>query len=374
MLSSPLTESLMHQYETGSVPFALTDEQLRIVWYNDAARQQCPSLVMGEGMESVKLIVGEETLETMLRAGQVYHTPCLQEPLFRYAVTIIPVMEGDQLSGAMITAGEAKPAASGSDNLSAVFSRQIREPLFAVFSSLQQLNRTLEEAEIDAGDSIQQINRQCYHLLRFAMNFSEMIRLENGAAANSRNCAEICSLLERLCSALYLTALDREIRFSFTLPEGPLYLLCDTHRLIYAVLLLAANAFRFAPGGEVSLKASYNEGKLQVILSDNGCGIPGEYLPKIYDAGFSMDPVTKMPVGAGIGLTVLRQMILSAGGTLLITSEGTDCGTQAIFDLPCDAEGAIPLFRMDPMQEHLADRFSLFHILMSGVSEPPELD
>lgn len=374
MLSSPLTESLMHQYETGSVPFALTDEQLRIVWYNDAARQQCPSLVMGEGMESVKLIVGEETLETMLRAGQVYHTPCLQEPLFRYAVTIIPVMEGDQLSGAMITAGEAKPAASGSDNLSAVFSRQIREPLFAVFSSLQQLNRTLEEAEIDAGDSIQQINRQCYHLLRFAMNFSEMIRLENGAAANSRNCAEICSLLERLCSALYLTALDREIRFSFTLPEGPLYLLCDTHRLIYAVLLLAANAFRFAPGGEVSLKASYNEGKLQVILSDNGCGIPGEYLPKIYDAGFSMDPVTKMPVGAGIGLTVLRQMILSAGGTLLITSEGTDCGTQAIFDLPCDAEGAIPLFRMDPMQEHLADRFSLFHILMSGVSEPPEID
>lgn len=374
MLSSPLTESLMHQYETGSVPFALTDEQLRIVWYNNAARQQCPSLVMGEGMESVKLIVGEETLETMLRAGQVYHTPCLQEPLFRYAVTIIPVMEGDQLSGAMITAGEAKPAASGSDNLSAVFSRQIREPLFAVFSSLQQLNRTLEEAEIDAGDSIQQINRQCYHLLRFAMNFSEMIRLENGAAANSRNCAEICSLLERLCSALYLTALDREIRFSFTLPEGPLYLLCDTHRLIYAVLLLAANAFRFAPGGEVSLKASYNEGKLQVILSDNGCGIPGEYLPKIYDAGFSMDPVTKMPVGAGIGLTVLRQMILSAGGTLLITSEGTDCGTQAIFDLPCDAEGAIPLFRMDPMQEHLADRFSLFHILMSGVSEPPEID
>ena len=374
MLSSPLTESLMHQYETGSVPFALTDEQLRIVWYNNAARQQCPSLVMGEGMESVKLIVGEETLETMLRAGQVYHTPCLQEPLFRYAVTIIPVMEGDQLSGAMITAGEAKPAASGSDNLSAVFSRQIREPLFAVFSSLQQLNRTLEEAEIDAGDSIQQINRQCYHLLRFAMNFSEMIRLENGAAANSRNCAEICSLLERLCSALYLTALDREIRFSFTHPEGPLYLLCDTHRLIYAVLLLAANAFRFAPGGEVSLKASYNEGKLQVILSDNGCGIPGEYLPKIYDAGFSMDPVTKMPVGAGIGLTVLRQMILSAGGTLLITSEGTDCGTQAIFDLPCDAEGAIPLFRMDPMQEHLADRFSLFHILMSGVSEPPEID
>ena len=139
MLSSALTESLMHQYESSPVPFAVTDEQLRIVWYNDAAQKQCPSLVMGEGMGSVKLIIGEEQLETMLRAGQVYHTPCLQEPLFRYAVTIIPMLEGDQLSGAMITAGEAKPAASGSDNLSAVFSRQIREPLFSVFSSILSL-------------------------------------------------------------------------------------------------------------------------------------------------------------------------------------------------------------------------------------------
>ena len=111
-----------------------------------------------------------------------------------------------------------------------------------------------------------------------------------------------------------------------------------------------------------------------MILSDTGCGIPAENLPKIYDAGFSIDPVTHVPAGAGIGLTVLRQMILSAGGTLLITSEGTDCGTQAIFELPCDAEGAIPLFRMDPVQEHLSDRFSLFHILMSGVSEPPEIE
>ena len=374
MLSSALTESLMHQYESSPVPFAVTDEQLRIVWYNDAAQKQCPSLVMGEGMGSVKLIIGEEQLETMLRAGQVYHTPCLQEPLFRYAVTIIPMLEGDQLSGAMITAGEAKPAASGSDNLSAVFSRQIREPLFSVFSSLQQLSRMMEELEIDAGDSIQQITRQCYHLLRFTMNFTEMIRLENGAAAESKKCAEICSLLERLCSALYLTALDRDIRFSFTLPDGPLYLLCDTNRLTYGILLLAANAFRFAQGGEVSLKVSYADSKLHVILSDTGCGIPAENLPKIYDAGFSIDPVTHVPAGAGIGLTVLRQMILSAGGTLLITSEGTDCGTQAIFELPCDAEGAIPLFRMDPVQEHLSDRFSLFHILMSGVSEPPEIE
>ena len=374
MLSAPLMESLTAQYESSPVPFAAADESLQIVWYNDAAAQRCPSLVTGRGMESVRLIVGEDALEAMLRAGQVYHTPCLQEPLFPYSVTIVPLMDGAQLTGAMITAGEAAASVSGSDNLSAVFSRQFREPLFSIFTQLQQLNDQAEKANLDLGGNIQQINRQCYHLLRFVTNFTEMIRLENGTSPRNKKSADIAALLERLCSALYMTALDREIRFSFTLPDGPLYLLCDTDRLIYGILLLASNAFRFAKSGEVSLKVSCSDEKIQVLLTDTGCGIPAENLPKIYDAGYSMDPVTNTPVGAGIGLTVLRQMIRSAGGTLLITSGGPGCGTQAVFELPYDAEGAIPLFQKDPMQEHITNRFSLFHILMSDVSEPPEID
>jgi len=374
MLSSPLTESLMRQYESSPVPFALADETLRIVWYNDAAAKQCPSLVMGTGMESVKLIAGEELLEQMLRSGQVYHTPCLQEPLFRYAVTIIPMLEGAEFSGAMITTAEAKVSGTASDNLSAVFSQQIREPLFSIFSSLQHLSRTLEELQIDSDETLQQINRQCYHLLRFTMNFTEMIRLENGVNHSSAKSTELVSMLEKLCSALYLTALDNGIAFTYTLPEKPLYLLCDTDRLTYGILLLAANAFRFTPGGAISLHVSCLEDKIHVILSDNGCGISAEQLPRIFEAGYSMDPLTNIPAGAGLGLTVLQQMIHSAGGTLLITSEGLGKGTRAIFDFPCEKDGTIPLFRMDPVQEHTTDRFSLFHILMSGVSEPPEID
>ena len=285
MLSPQLTESLIHQYEASPVPFALADESLRIVWHNNAATEQCPSLVMGEGMASVKLIVGEALLEEMLRSGRVYHTHCLQEPLFRYAVTIVPMMEGDTLSGAMITAAPAAEASGGSENLSALFSSHIREPLFSIFSSLQRLSRTLEELEIESEESIQQINRQCYHLLRFAMNFTEMIRLENGVHTPSQKYTELWSLLEKLCSALYLTALDRGIRFTFELPEKPLYLLCDTDRLTYAILLLAANAFRFAPDGDVALKVVFLEEKLHVTLSDNGCGIPAENLPHIFEAG-----------------------------------------------------------------------------------------
>ena len=379
MLPSALFENLTSQYQASPVPFAIADEQLRIVWHNQTARDKYPSLIMGRGLEPVRLTIGAEKLEEKLHAGEVFHTSCLQEPLFRYAVTIIPLMEGTVFTGAMVTASDAKSGTEdvGSEHLSAVFSQQTREPLFSIFSSLQLMHDTAKKNKKESAKmqkSIQQINQQCYHLLRFTLNFTEIIRLENGTPEREPKHTELCSMLKQLCSALYLTALDKDIRFSFQLPEGPLYLLCDTERLIYAILLLMANSFQFAPGGEIRLTVTAGQKGLHVIISDNGCGISAENLPRIYDLCYSYDPINNCPAGPGLGLTLLRQMILASGGTLVITSEGPGKGTTAAFDLPYEEDPAIPLFHMDPIQDHFNDRFSLFHILMSGVTDAPEIE
>ena len=385
LFSSLLFDNLTDQYRKSATAFAIADDHLRIIWYNNAIAKQCPSLVMGEGLEAVKLTVGRDALMEMLSLGKVFYTPCLQEPLFRYCVTIVPILENGSFAGGLVTASEASPAVSSSNNisgteqLSAVFSQQIREPLFSVFSTLQLLNASAEqlaentEQQAKLQEGIQQINQQCYHLLRFSMNFAELIRLENGAGNSESQRVELCGFLERLCTALHLTALDKGIDFFFSLPPKPLYLICDTNRLTYAILLLMANSFRFTAQGSIRLQVSAAQNNIHVTVSDSGCGIPAENLSLIYDLCFSYDPVQKCAAGPGIGLTLLRQMILSSGGTLLITSAGLGKGTTAAFDFPYENDFSIPLLHQDPVQGHFNDRFSLFHILMSGVAGAPEI-
>lgn len=378
MLSSVLFESLTNQYENSPVPFAIADHQLQVIWYNQSAQIKCPSLVTGKGLASIKLTTDISSLKDTLCSGQIFYTPCLQEALFRYAVTIVPVMDGTQLSGALITASEAVNSNRniGAEHISAVFSQQIREPLYSIFASLQHLHSSAEQNKLKSNKvqhSLQQINQQCYHLLRFTMNFTEILRLENGVNVQNQQRVELCSMLERLCSALYLTALDKGITFSFQLPQKPLYLLCDTDRLTYAILLLMANAFQFAPKGNISMTVTAESTGIHVVISDDGCGISAEHLPHIYDLCYSYNPDIGCPAGPGLGLTLLQQIIHASGGTLIVTSEGSGKGTTAAFDFPYENDSAIPLVHMDPIKGHFNDRFSLFQILMSGVTEAPEL-
>jgi signal transduction histidine kinase len=65
-------------------------------------------------------------------------------------------------------------------------------------------------------------------------------------------------------------------------------------------------------------------------VRDNGCGIPGEHLDKIFQPFFTTKSEDK---GTGLGLPVARGIVESYGGTLTASSTvGT--GTTFVFDLP----------------------------------------
>jgi signal transduction histidine kinase len=87
------------------------------------------------------------------------------------------------------------------------------------------------------------------------------------------------------------------------------------------ILNLALNAFRHtAKGGQVRLEARVEakpSGSVAIIeFSDNGCGIPAQHLPRIFDAGF-----TTASQSPGLGLAVCRKIVEQQGGSITVKSQ-----------------------------------------------------
>ena len=78
------------------------------------------------------------------------------------------------------------------------------------------------------------------------------------------------------------------------------------------------------------LKALDENNLLKVTVSDNGSGISDEQKLKIFTPYF-----TTKSTGSGIGLAMVKQIIVNHGGTIYFESE-ENVGTQFIIELPVD--------------------------------------
>jgi signal transduction histidine kinase len=77
-----------------------------------------------------------------------------------------------------------------------------------------------------------------------------------------------------------------------------------------------------------------NGGAVQLVIEDDGPGIPPEHLDRIFEPFFT----TKKDVGTGLGLWVSKEIIERHGGTIQVTvGHGNDGarGASFVIQLPC---------------------------------------
>ncbi len=84
---------------------------------------------------------------------------------------------------------------------------------------------------------------------------------------------------------------------------------------------LVDNALRFTPdGGTVQISIAARAKHSEVAVSDSGCGIPSEHLPRVFDRFYRVDS-SRSSVGAGLGLALVKSIVDRHGGSAKIESE-----------------------------------------------------
>lgn len=112
-------------------------------------------------------------------------------------------------------------------------------------------------------------------------------------------------------------------------------LLCKGHQLkrVFANLFTnASQAFEDNRKGKILFRAWCDNGSIFFSIKDNGNGIPKDILPRIFDERF-----TTKESGTGLGLSLLKQIVDSHGGTIKVQSD-ENSGTTFLLSFPTHQE------------------------------------
>jgi signal transduction histidine kinase len=106
---------------------------------------------------------------------------------------------------------------------------------------------------------------------------------------------------------------------------------CHPGLLSQAFLNIIQNAIQSRTGGlEIRISSICTDNEIIIRIADNGCGIPGQNLKRVFEPFYTTREVGR---GTGMGLTIAREIIRTAGGSIEIDS-AEDAGTTATIRLP----------------------------------------
>jgi signal transduction histidine kinase len=109
--------------------------------------------------------------------------------------------------------------------------------------------------------------------------------------------------------------------------DGPVQARFDRERVEQAVAILLDNAVKYtAEWGKVTVSTTRGDGGVLLEVSDTGNGIPEEVLPYVFERFYRADD-TRAARGAGLGLSIARQIAEAHGGSLSVESEAGEGST-----------------------------------------------
>jgi CheY-like chemotaxis protein len=134
------------------------------------------------------------------------------------------------------------------------------------------------------------------------------------------------------------------LRLELDDPGAPL--VADPERLQQIVWNVLSNAIKFTPAaGEIRLELVADPARVEITISDDGPGIPEEFLPFIFDRFRQADASrTRTHQGLGLGLAITRHLVEMHGGTIEAANrrDGTGAEFRIVLprrDLPAKAGG-----------------------------------
>ncbi len=114
-----------------------------------------------------------------------------------------------------------------------------------------------------------------------------------------------------------------QVTLNMSIPADPLLVSGDAKSLERAYAAILDNAVKFShEGGSVEVRAGQDESRVWVKVLDQGVGIPKEAMPHIFDRFFHIDQIEgRLFRGAGLGLSIARQVLEQHHGRIRVESE-----------------------------------------------------
>ncbi|NHF58659.1 sensor histidine kinase [Flavobacteriaceae bacterium TP-CH-4] len=203
-------------------------------------------------------------------------------------------------------------------------SHELKTPLFTVQGYLETL---LEGAINDKNvrkKYLQRANKAVERLIYIVKDLDLITKLEAGELNVERSDFDIIELIQSVFELLEMKAAKKEITMTFDMeyPE-PIYVNADREKIQQVLTNLLVNSIKYGqPQGttEVSVE-NLIRNKVIVRVTDNGEGIPEQYIPRLFERFYRVDQSgSRKEGGSGLGLSIVKHIIEAHGEKIYVES------------------------------------------------------
>lgn len=184
--------------------------------------------------------------------------------------------------------------------------------------------------------TVSMMDRQLSHLGRLVDDLLDVGRISSGKLRVDKRLIGLQDVLSRSLESTQPLFEARQHELSLHIPLEDLVVDGDPDRLEQVFSNLLSNAAKYTGRqGRIRLSVEPEDDHLQVIVVDNGIGIPAEDLGQVFDL-FSQVRTHQdhWEGGLGIGLALARELVSLHGGTLTANSAGSGLGSTFSVRLP----------------------------------------
>ncbi|HEY1587521.1 MAG TPA: ATP-binding protein, partial [Polyangia bacterium] len=227
---------------------------------------------------------------------------------------------------------EARAAVRVRDDVLAIVSHDLRNPLSTILTSTGRLLETLDGDGDGWRAPLERCQRAARRMTHMISDLVDAASLETGTLSLDQRDNELGRVLSDALDLLQPLADARSLALLIDLGAVD-RAFCDRERIVQVLSNLVGNAIKFTPsGGRIHITAEPWGDMVRIAVSDDGPGIAPEQIPRIFDRYWHLAQ-RESRQGAGLGLYIAKGIVENHGGRIWVEST-LGHGSTFYFTLP----------------------------------------
>jgi len=262
----------------------------------------------------------------LVNARQVIGPPPVKEKLILLGI--------DDITQRKLLEEQRDQALKAREELVAVVSHELKNPLTTITSSLDLMKRVMpsdkySEKMLKLFHNIYEATRR---MARITSDLIDVSKIEAGHFPLELAPIEVSLLVDEVVTLSQPLALDKSIRIEKNISKEVSVVICDRDRIVQSLLNLLNNAIKFtAEGGTIRVEVDRVDDQIRFKIRDTGCGISKDQLPHVFERFWQAKH--RQYLGSGLGLYITKGIVQMHGGKVGVESKSGE-GSLFYFTLP----------------------------------------